>query len=178
MGGLVSRSAAGLAEEVGAGWVRHLRHVVCLGAPNLGAPLEQAVHVGTWALSRVAETTPFAALLNTRSAGIKDLRHGYTVESEWRDVDPDRLAPGRRGPARALEGVRYHAIAATLGQRDTGLAAEILGDLLVPMRSAIGRARRGHPVDFHAHDHVRGIGHLDLLTHPTVTEHLVAALAG
>lgn len=44
MGGLVSRSAAHYAHRASLRWSQRLKHVVCLGTPHLGAPLEQGVH--------------------------------------------------------------------------------------------------------------------------------------
>ena len=32
-----------------------------------------------------------AALLDTRSAGVKDLGYGYTVDEEWLDRDPEEV---------------------------------------------------------------------------------------
>ena len=46
MGGLVARSACHYASADEARWTRRVRHVVSLGSPHMGAPLEQAVHVG------------------------------------------------------------------------------------------------------------------------------------
>ena len=42
MGGLVARSACHYGERGGHAWTRALRHVVCLGSPHHGAPLERA----------------------------------------------------------------------------------------------------------------------------------------
>src|SRR5207253_110393 len=83
MGGLVARSACYRASEDGAAWVRHVRHVVSLGTPHMGAPLEQAVHVAAAALSAVPETRPFGAFLRRRSSGIRDLRQGSLVDEDW-----------------------------------------------------------------------------------------------
>lgn len=177
MGGLVARSATVVGARREAVWVRHLRHVACIGAPHTGAPLERLANLGAWALKLVGESAPFGDLLNVRSAGIKDLRYGYTSEDEWRDHDPDEVGPDRRGVAETLDHVRYTAIAATVGQRDRGVGAEVLGDLLVGLSSATGRTKRGNPVAFHDAQHVRGIDHLDLLTHPDVSAHLVRALS-
>ena len=44
MGGLVSRSACHYAAAEQARWAGLVRHVVSLGTPHMGAPLEQAVH--------------------------------------------------------------------------------------------------------------------------------------
>jgi hypothetical protein len=47
MGGLVVRSAAHQADEKDHRWVRSLKHIVGLGAPHLGAPLERFVSRST-----------------------------------------------------------------------------------------------------------------------------------
>ena len=87
MGGLVARSACHYGECDGAGWVGAVRHVFCLGAPHLGAPLEKAANAAGWALTRLPETRPFGAMVNARSAGIKDLRFGSCVEANGWDLD-------------------------------------------------------------------------------------------
>ena len=56
MGGLVARSACHIAALDGARWVGHVRKVVSLGSPHMGAPLEQAVHYAAFGLSRLPET--------------------------------------------------------------------------------------------------------------------------
>ena len=88
-----------------------LRHIVGLGAPHLGAPLERFVNAGTHAMARLPETRPIATWLNRRSVGIKDLRHGSVLEDDWHGFDPDdRDRPLTRGNAaarrRVLDGVR------------------------------------------------------------------------
>src|SRR3954452_3248733 len=47
MGGLLARSACHQGALRGAAWTRHVRHVISLGTPHLGAPLAQGVHVLT-----------------------------------------------------------------------------------------------------------------------------------
>ena len=99
MGGLVVRSAAHYAREHDEPWAAHLRHVACIGAPHLGAPLEKAVSVLTGVLRNVeaAGAQVPAALLDSRSAGVKDLRYGYTIDEEWAGKDPDEVfADARR----------------------------------------------------------------------------------
>src|SRR5215210_248837 len=49
MGGLVGRSACHCAALEEAAWVRRVRHVISLGSPHMGAPLEQAAHMGAYA---------------------------------------------------------------------------------------------------------------------------------
>ena len=120
MGGLVVRAAAHMRHERGLSWVRALRHVVGLGTPHLGAPLERLVNRGTHLMARLPETRPFATWLNRRSVGIKDLRHGAV-----RRGGLDRLRPRR--PAR---------------QRHRGDAVARRG-LLDGLRDAVARARTG-----------------------------------
>ena len=60
MGGLVARSACHYGECDGLGWTEQLRHVVCLGSPHMGAPLERGAAHGSHLLSRLPETAPLA----------------------------------------------------------------------------------------------------------------------
>jgi pimeloyl-ACP methyl ester carboxylesterase len=87
MGGLICRSAAHQAAAAGATWPRRVRHVVSLGSPHIGGPLEQGVHYLSAGLARFPETAPVARFLRRRSAGIRDLRHGSLVGEDRRDRD-------------------------------------------------------------------------------------------
>jgi hypothetical protein len=69
-GGLVARSACRRATTA------KLRHVVMLGAPHRGVPVERVVSRAATALARLPETRALAATLDRRSAGIKELRRG------------------------------------------------------------------------------------------------------
>jgi pimeloyl-ACP methyl ester carboxylesterase len=91
MGGLVARSACFQADEEDAKWVRHVRHLVSLGTPHMGAPLEQIVHYASATFHTLPETRPIARFLRRRSAGIRDLRQGSLVDEDWRGGDPDAL---------------------------------------------------------------------------------------
>jgi pimeloyl-ACP methyl ester carboxylesterase len=175
MGGLVVRSAAHQAAERGQAWTSKLRHVVGLGAPHLGAPLERFVNKGTHAMSRLPETRPFAEWLNRRSVGIKDLRHGALLEADWSGFDPDD-GTDNCGEATLVPGVTYSMASATLSRRPDGLFAH---DLLVQHVSAHGT---GHPtratrrIAFEP-DRLAHIGrrtHFDLLSDPQI----YAALRG
>src|SRR4051794_29713699 len=85
MGGLVARSAC----HYGGDWTRHVRHVFCLGAPHLGAPLEKAANAAAYAGARRREAPGVGKLGNGRSVGIKGLRSGSCAEEDWCDCDPD-----------------------------------------------------------------------------------------
>jgi pimeloyl-ACP methyl ester carboxylesterase len=138
MGGLVARSAAHRADDHRLAWRAALRHIVGLGAPHLGAPLERWVNAGTHAMARLPETKPLATWLNQRSVGIKDLRYGSIVEADWFGIDPDERLMDRCSPATLLDGVAYSMVSATLSERSEGRFAH---DLLVEHLSAHGTGR-------------------------------------
>jgi len=139
MGGLVTRSACHYALEAEHQWVDRLRRVFLLGVPSRGAPLEQLAHITTFTLETIWNpwTKLIGRAINLRSAGIKDLRHGFVIDEDWRDKDVDRLAfpvPTRpRDPAHT----RWFVAAGHLGRRDSAIGRG-LGDGLVHSGSAQG----------------------------------------
>ncbi len=139
MGGLVACSAAHHARVVDAAWLRHLRHLVFLGTPHHGAPLERAGNVFETLLAGSRFTAPFARLGALRSSGITDLRHGNLIDADWQDTDRFRRQPDQRRHVPLPDGVACHAVAATLASRRSALADRLVGDGLVPLRSALGQ---------------------------------------
>ncbi len=169
MGGLVARSACRQAERLDQVWLKSLRHLVCMGSPHHGAPLERG---GNW-IDMILGATPFAAPLarvgKIRSAGITDLRHGHPL-----DAHPHGSA--HRGAAPLPKGVRCYAIAATAGQRRGDLQDRWIGDGLVPVASALGH----HPDPERALDFAKSrqwiayeTSHLELLSDPAVADRLL-----
>jgi pimeloyl-ACP methyl ester carboxylesterase len=165
MGGLLARSACHHAAMHEHAWLATLRHLVCMGSPHHGAPLERG---GDW-IDLVLGATPFAAPLarigKIRSAGITDLRHGHALS-----------ARDRRRAVVLPKGVRCYAMAATTGRRRGDLKDRWIGDGLVPVASALGH----HPdpqreVGFAKTRQWIGYGmnHLDLLSHPDVADQLL-----
>jgi pimeloyl-ACP methyl ester carboxylesterase len=168
MGGLVLRSAAHAAAERGDRWPALVRSTVSLGTPHLGAPLEQAVGLATWALGAVPESRPIAAVLAARSVGIKDLRHGSLVDAEWETVEPDAVRGFQRADVPLLEHASHHVVSATLTESPDHPVARVLGDLLVLTPSAHGLQGRRRVIAFED-DHCRHVGghdHFDLLNSP------------
>ena len=140
MGGLVLRSALAQAEHRTMGWRHHVTHLVCLGTPHLGAPLERAGHAFNSSAGLSPYTAPLGRLGWLRSAGITDLREGAVLPAP---VDaPNRFAPGRHPVQRVPlpEGVRCSAVAATLGNTPGDRTDRLIGDGLVPLSSALGQA--------------------------------------
>jgi pimeloyl-ACP methyl ester carboxylesterase len=172
MGGLVIRSAAHVAAEHGYRWPELVDTTIALGTPHMGAPLEQAVHFAAHALSVFPESRPVGAVIDTRSVGIKDLRRGTLVEADWTDRDLDALTPGNHTHVPLLDGARHFVVLATLSRNPSGRVADLLGDLLVPPRSATGDTGEDDRLAFPP-DHVHRLGglhHFDLLNHPRVYE--------
>lgn len=175
MGGLVVRSAAHQADVLGQSWVGALTHIVALGAPHLGAPLERFVNAATHRLSRLPETRPLAIWLNRRSVGIKDLRYGAVLAEDWCGVDPDEPLRDHCIAATLLPQVSYCNVSMTLSRSPQGSFAH---DLLVQHHSAhgIGPARR-IPFDPLQAFHVGRKTHFHLLNDPLVCTQLQTWLA-
>ena len=141
MGGLVARSACHHATQAPVGassWLPRLRHLVFLGTPHHGAPLERAGHWVDVLLGSTAYSRPFARLAQLRSAGITDLRYGHVLESDWQGRDRFRKCPDQRTPVPLPAGVACHAVAATLAARRSPVGERLVGDGLVPLHSALG----------------------------------------
>src|SRR4051794_21936620 len=107
MGGLVARSAC----HRGGEWAKLVRHVISLGAPHMGAPLEQAVPAMSAALHLAPETRPLARYLRRRSTGIRDLRRGSLVDEDWRNQDPDAVRTKALTEVPLCEGVTHCFVA-------------------------------------------------------------------
>jgi pimeloyl-ACP methyl ester carboxylesterase len=178
MGGLVARSACHCAAERGDTWVRHVRHVVSLGSPHMGAPLAQGVHWASAGLDLVPETRPLAAFLRRRSAGIRDTRQGSLVDEDWRGCHPDALRAAACREIPLLEGATHCFVAATITRRAGHPLGRLLGDCLVLEPSASGRSRtRRIPFRTEHGMHLGGAHHLALLNHPAAYERLREWLA-
>jgi pimeloyl-ACP methyl ester carboxylesterase len=173
MGGLVIRSACHHAVRAGHAWPKRIDELIFLGTPHQGAPLERA---GAWVdylMGISPYTAPFARLGKVRSAGIKDLRHGFLLDEDWQ-THP-RAMHGTRASACLPGGVRCFAIAASKQGRASSPKGRIRGDGLVPVSSALDQGanashHRGLPqvqrwVGY-------GMDHLDLLSRVAVYEQI------
>jgi pimeloyl-ACP methyl ester carboxylesterase len=171
MGGLVARSAAHYGSSNNEPWIQQLRHIFCLGSPSLGAPLEKGANILSSLLGAfdTAGAQVPAEILNARSAGIKDLRFGYTIEDEWSDENPDGFLEDNRHDAPLLDGVGYYSIAATVTHNPKHPMGILLGDLLVRLPSAAGQAPEPtRRIPFHSGQILSGMTHLHMANHPEV----------
>jgi pimeloyl-ACP methyl ester carboxylesterase len=173
MGGLVSRSACHCAALEEAAWVRRVRHVISLGSPHMGAPLEQAAHVASYAANLLPETRMFSTFLRRRSSGIRDLRQGSLVDEDWRDRDPEVLRAAACQEVPLLEGATHCFVSATVTRSARHPLGRVIGDTLVLTPSATGRSRTrklGFQDEYGLH--VGATNHIALLNHPAVYEKL------
>ena len=176
MGGLLIRSALHVARQQGLAWPKKLKSIVFVGTPHHGAPLERA---GNWIdtlLGSTPYTKPLAQLGKLRSAGVTDLRYGLLLDEDWQGRDRFERAHDKRVPVPLPEGVACFAVAATLAAKRSTLADRLIGDGLVPLRSALGQ-----------HDEVQRClrfakesqwiayrtGHMELLGRPEVTQQVL-----
>lgn len=176
MGGLLIRSAHHSAREDSLRWPDRLRNIVFLGTPHHGAPLERA---GNWVdrvLAGTPYTAPFAKLGHLRSAGITDLRFGHLVDEDWKGRDRFSRTPDVRQVVPLPEDVACYAIAATTAAEQGVLADRVVGDGLVPVRSALGRHDDEHRSLVFSETSQRiefQTNHLGLLSSPEVTDQIV-----
>ncbi len=176
MGGLVVRSAVQQAVQGGLQWPGRLRKLVFLGTPHHGAPLERA---GNWVdviLGSTPWSRPFARLGHLRSAGITDLRYGHVQEADWQGHDRFRKRPDARHHLPLPPGVACYTVAATLARQRSPLAERLVGDGLVPLRSALGQHEQAErTLEFpKSHQYVAyGLGHMALLEDAQVAQQLV-----
>lgn len=173
MGGLVARAATNHATASGQTWQHLVRDVICLGTPHTGAALEKVAHMGSRVLHFFPETRPFGAILNSRSSGILDLRHGYITREEWEGQDLTRLWGLDRIAAAPLPHAEYHFVIATLGATKRHPLSAMLGDLLVHFSSAAGLGRTGPVVDGARLEYLPSTHHFALLNHPRVADWLI-----
>ncbi|HEX8207091.1 MAG TPA: alpha/beta hydrolase [Solirubrobacteraceae bacterium] len=178
MGGLVARSACHRAALDEREWVGKVTHVVSLGSPHMGAPLEQVVHMAAHGLHRLPETRPFSRFLRRRSGGIRDLRQGSLVDEDWRDRDPEALRAEACAEVPLLEGATHCFVSATITRSPKHPLGRLLGDMLVLSDSASGRSRTRR-LGFDDEDglHVAPANHFALLNHPKVYAQLREWLA-
>jgi len=150
-----------------------VRHVVSIGTPHMGAPLEQAAHVASAALSALPETRPLGSFLRRRSAGIRDLRQGSLVDEDWRDCDPDALRARACQEVPLLDCATHCFVAACVTRSPRHPVGRLVGDTLVLVPSASGRSRTRR-IPFRDEDGLQlgGTHHLALLNHPAVYERL------
>ena len=116
-------------------------------------------------------TRPFAAIGQIRSSGITDLRYGHVLESSWHGKDRFERSPDSREPLPLPVGVNCCAVAATTSSQASPLKDALIGDGMVPLRSALGQHDEApHCLDFPPEKQwmTYGTSHMALLSRPEV----------
>ncbi len=176
MGGLVARSACHYG--AGSAWSACVRHVFTLGSPHRGAPLEQLACAASDRLGALPETRAMQSTLNLRSAGIKDLCHGFLCDEDWIGRDSNSFLREAARQIPFLGGANHYFVAATVSRDPDSPAGRLVGDLLVLHASAWGAERNERltfPIDHYWH--IGPAHHMSLLNHPAVYEQLRKWLA-
>jgi pimeloyl-ACP methyl ester carboxylesterase len=165
MGGLVARSSLHAGESAGHKWTHHVQHVVALGTPHFGSPIEKGAHIASLILEKAAVSRPLGQFVDGRSAGIKDMRHGNIHDTEHSDRGKDQS--GRYVVGSPIEGVHQHHAASVVTDKASNPFGLLVGDLVVRVDSALGRSSNSHVEA----DSVRifgGLNHLGMLHDPEV----------
>lgn len=137
------------------------------------------MNVTGWLLGLFDVTRPFAAVLNARSRGIKDLRFGTLRDEDWDGVDLDALLAARTSDVPLLEGAAHYFIAATVTRDPHHPLGVAVGDLLVRKDSALGgKRRRRMQFTLERGRHFGPMNHFELLNHPDVYDQMRRWLTG
>ncbi|MCE9673078.1 alpha/beta hydrolase [Myxococcus stipitatus] len=169
MGGLVLRGACHVAAERNLSWLSHVRRCFSIGVPHLGSPLERVGNVVAQVLRVLPSpyTQLIADIADLRSDGIKDLGTGRWRRQDWAKQRNTVVPP----PAPLPPGIVHHLIVGALGQEEDHALSAFLGDGVVPLSSAAGRARTADTEPLFPQENVSivtGIDHLALAHHPDV----------
>jgi pimeloyl-ACP methyl ester carboxylesterase len=171
MGGLISRSAFEHASSAEMSWPKYLKKLIFLGTPHHGAPLEKT---GNWLdmlLGIHPISAPFTRLIQIRSAGITDLRHGNVRDTDWQPRGRFEFSGDKRIPLPLPKNVQCYAIASTTGSHSNSINNDLVGDGLVPVDSALGKHGDKKFTLLFPPSHQwlgRDINHMQLLNHPEV----------
>jgi hypothetical protein len=144
-----------------------VRHLITLGSPHLGAPLEKGANLISRSLGLVPVTRPLGEFLDHRSAGIKDLRFGAIRKDDWNRADSGALLDDIVGDAPPPVGVVQHFVAGVITAEPTHPVGVLVGDLIVRTDSGTGRGRhrRVEATDIRV---IAGRRHFDLPHDPAV----------
>lgn len=176
MGGLLTRSAVIYGKQQTLQWPALLKNIVFLGTPHHGAPLERAGNKLDVILGCTPYTAPFSLLSKLRSSGITDLRYGHVVDEDWQGTDRFESKADERQLSPLPEDIACYTVAATMAAKRSLLAERLIGDGLVPLRSALGLHDEGERNLAFADTSQQvfyQMNHMELLSSPEVTRQLV-----
>ena len=178
MGGLVCRSALFYSKQSLYNWIQMVDNLVCIGSPHHGAALERfgfslQEQLGSYPLVKLIRH-----LVNIRSNGILDLRHGSVRDDDWEYLQA-RIGEmdDNRKPAPLPTHINTFFIAGTVEHENAkqNKALRIIGDYLVSIKSALGehpnprfqlKLPDTHKAIFY------GLNHFEIQYHSSVAEQI------
>lgn len=177
MGGLVSRSALFYGKQDCMQWVSTIDHLICIGSPHHGAVLERIGFFLHDILAKLPFAGSLAHLLDLRSAGIIDLRHGSIRDDDWEHLQGRLGMPeDYRRPAPLPSTVKAFLIAGSIDtEPKNNFAASFIGDGLVTVDSALGEHEGDHTLNVpEGHKAIfYGINHMELQYDERVREQVI-----
>ena len=133
MGGLLWRSACHYGTQRHSTWTNQVTRVFYLGTPHEGADLEKFGAVATSVLQAVPD--PFVRLvgdiINLRSQGVKDLRHGAPLHREEGEHAQHEAAHHPHRAVPWLPHAQHYLIYGTLNADPQHVVSVLFGDGLV-----------------------------------------------
>ncbi len=171
MGGLLARSACYYAEVKKYCWPQHLSKLIFLGTPHHGAPLEKGSILIEQLLEISPYSAPFSRLLQVRSSGLTDLRHGTIIENDW--STKHKATSAERTPVPLPAGAQCYAIAAS--KSNSNIIDKLIGDGLVTVASALGHSQNPEltlSIPESQQWIGKEMGHWDLLSQPDVYQQI------
>lgn len=179
MGGLVSRSAMFYGKQDGLNWLHKADNLVCLGSPHHGAVLERIGFFIQEQVSKLPIAGSLSHLLDVRSAGILDLRHGSVRDDDWEYLlNRSGMNHDLRRPAPLPSSVNCFLLAGDLDEAPNRHSRDIIGDGLVSVASALGEHKGDHHLNVpESHKAIcYGVNHVNIQYHPRVRRQVVAWL--
>ncbi|HEX5036940.1 MAG TPA: hypothetical protein VFX30_07250 [bacterium] len=141
MGGLIFRSACYYGKKEKRAWIQRVKKIFYVGSPHWGTHFEKFGKLTTTVLQHIPTlpTKALAALIELRSAGIKDLRHGYLTHEDWQRRGADDLLYVHQNKTPLLKTADHYLICGTIAKSLDSRIARLFGDGMVHPGSGIGK---------------------------------------
>jgi pimeloyl-ACP methyl ester carboxylesterase len=168
MGGLIFRSACYYGKKAKKTWVKRVKRIFYVGSPHWGTHFEKFGKLTTTVLKHIPTlpTKAIAAFIELRSAGIKDLRHGYLTHEDWQRQGADDLLYVHQNKTPLLKTADHYLICGTISKSLDSRIGRLFGDGMVHPGSGIGRGLLPSSRIPFLPDHIKifpGIPHYNLM---------------
>jgi len=111
-----------------------------------------------------------AGILDMRSEGILDLRHGYMLQEEWEQAEVLGGMVSRKVPVPPLATARYYALTGSVSGKSSSEPSPLVNDGMVSTASAanIGRDDELRFLENDRYRHLPGVNHFGMALNPDV----------